>query len=117
MNPSSHTNCSLCGYVVRLPTKDPLLGVLRTPQSFAVDKSGLYQVRIIPETKSRYTANNRFTMASLYCLFLFFFFRLVEKSRKNCCFYSVFYSVDTNVILSALELMELKSLQVFQRMR
>ena len=38
IKPSSHINCTLFGYVVRLPTKDPLLGVLRWPQSFAVDK-------------------------------------------------------------------------------
>ena len=32
-------NCTLCGYVVRLPAKDPLLGALSALQSFAVEKS------------------------------------------------------------------------------
>ena len=44
------------GYVVRLPTKDPLLGVLRAPQSLAVEKNADYiktcsaAVDVIPET-------------------------------------------------------------------
>ena len=39
IKPSSHINCTLCGYVVRLPTKDPLLGALSALQSFAVEKN------------------------------------------------------------------------------
>ena len=39
VKPSSHISCTLFGYVVRLPTKDPLLRVLRGPQSFAVGKN------------------------------------------------------------------------------
>ena len=54
IKPSSHINCSLCGYVVRLPTKDPLLGVLRVPQSFAVEKCGLYRVMKGFKTYSRW---------------------------------------------------------------
>ena len=44
LKPSSHISCTFCGYVVRLPTKDPLLGVLRAPQSFAVKKA--YNIRL-----------------------------------------------------------------------
>jgi len=38
IKPSSHINCTLFGNVVRLPIRDPLLGVLRAPQSFAVER-------------------------------------------------------------------------------
>ena len=54
IKPSLHINCSLCGYVVRLPTKDPLLGVVRVPQSFAVEKCGLYRVMKGFKTYSRW---------------------------------------------------------------
>ena len=42
------------GYVVRLPTKDPLLGDLRPPQSLAVEKKRIISRRaavdVMPET-------------------------------------------------------------------
>ena len=38
LKPSSHKNCTLCGYVVKLPTRLPLLGALSALQSFAVEK-------------------------------------------------------------------------------
>ena len=38
IKPSSHINCTLFGNVVRLPIKDPLLGVLRALQSFTVER-------------------------------------------------------------------------------
>ena len=52
LKPSSQINCTLCGYVVRFPTKDPFLGVLRAPQSFAVEKRSLCQDRITSHTCS-----------------------------------------------------------------
>ena len=55
IKPSSHINFSLCGYVVILPSKDPLLGVVRAPQSFAVEKMWM-------ESRKDYD----FTMANLY---------------------------------------------------
>ena len=61
LKPSSHINCTLCGYVVRLPTKDPLLGVSRTPQFFAVGKEAdCSPVSIISKTKRRCTAKECF---------------------------------------------------------
>ena len=35
MKPSSHINFITCGYVVRFPNKEPLVGALSAPQSFA----------------------------------------------------------------------------------
>ena len=46
IKPSSHINCTLCGYVVRLPTKDPLLGALSALQSFAVEKKIMIREKI-----------------------------------------------------------------------
>ena len=37
LKPSSHINCTFCGYVVILPNKYPFVGALSIPQSFAVD--------------------------------------------------------------------------------
>ena len=56
LKPSSQINCTLCGYVVRFPTKDPFLGVLRAPQSFAVEKRSLCQDRITSHTYSEWAA-------------------------------------------------------------
>ena len=35
MKPSSHINFITCGYVVRFPDKEPLVGALSAPQFFA----------------------------------------------------------------------------------
>lgn len=37
MKPSSQINFITCGYVVRFPDKEPLVGALSAPQSFAGD--------------------------------------------------------------------------------
>ena len=83
LKPSSHINCTFCGYVVRLPTKDPLLGVLRAPQSFAVKKA--YNIRLRSYTLSRWAVEYYFEIESLYraCLRLILWYRNPEKKCRQ----------------------------------
>ena len=47
MKPSSHINFIICGYVVRFPDKEPLVGALSAPQFFASNTKEKTKKKII----------------------------------------------------------------------